>query len=36
VRYAKALQRIADLLNKPTASLFNAIAIAQAALDGEA
>jgi hypothetical protein len=36
VRYVKALGRIADLLNKPNASLANASAIASAALDGEA
>ena len=35
VRYADALVRINCLLNKPTATLRNAVAIARAALDGE-
>ena len=35
VRYEDALERIDGLLNKPTATLANAVMIARAALDGE-
>ena len=34
-RYREALERVADLLAKPTAGLSNACAIANAALDGK-
>ena len=34
-RYREALERVADLLAKPTAGFGNACAIATAALDGE-